>query len=123
FPYTTLFRSDDYLLTNIADKRERISILYDNCRRLWANYFPYAMFVELEDTIYSSIENNHPLSGTQIAAAYLEVLHDYYGGNDSAIYVDEAFGDLPLLDGNSYYGEVVAELGFAMVCAAEVDWL
>ena len=111
---------DEYLIAHVTDKRERISILYDDCRRLWANYFPYAMYVELEEKIYSSIEKNHPLSGKQIAREYLQLLHDYYGGENSMVNVEDEFAHLPLLDGNSYYGEVLAEWGFAMASAASM---
>jgi oligoendopeptidase F len=110
----------DYQLAHTTDKAERIAILYDDCRRSWDNYFPYAIFVELEEEIYAGIETSRPLSGAAIASSYRKLLREYYGDNKETVRVDDSFGELALVEGNTYYGEVLAEWAFAMASAAAI---
>ena len=49
----------------LAPPADRVAILYDNCHRLWARFFQYAIFLDLEREIYASIDRGEPPSGAR----------------------------------------------------------
>jgi oligoendopeptidase F len=112
-------RLDDEMRRHAVSKAERIAILYDDCRRLWSHFFAYAIYVELEHEIYASIESSKPMSGSQIAARYISLLRESF--SPDVLKIDDEFGARVLLDGNAYYGEVLAEWAFARVGAEVVS--
>lgn len=113
-------RFDDELLRRAAPA-DRVAILYDNCHRLWARFFQYAIFLDLEREIYASIDRGEPPSGAQITDRYLALLREYLPPTGVLPRIADDFGAIALLESNAYYGEALPEWAFAMASAAAMS--
>lgn len=64
---------------NLANKEEKIAILYNRIETVKGTLFAQAMFAEFEQEVHSKIENGEILNSEKLGEIYTNLIKKYYG--------------------------------------------
>lgn len=64
---------------NLANKDEKIAILYNRIETVKGTLFAQAMFAEFEQEVHSKIENGEILNSEKLGEIYTNLIKKYYG--------------------------------------------
>ena len=64
---------------NLANKEEKIAILYNRIETVKGTLFAQAMFAEFEQEVHSKIENGEILNSERLGEIYTNLIKKYYG--------------------------------------------
>jgi oligoendopeptidase F len=79
----------DYLLTTIADDRERLALLGNYLEGIKGTVFRQTQFAEFELRMHETVARGQPLTGDNLAALYLDLTKRYYGHDEGVAVVDD----------------------------------
>jgi oligoendopeptidase F len=116
--YASRLLFDDQLLSTTSDREQRIALLRDQLFLLWRNYALLAITAELEQRI---VESKEPLTGSQISAAYLELIRSYFQNPADAVTIDGAYAAHWMTNDQMFYSHT--QVVFPVALAAGAYWV
>jgi len=84
---------DDYLLRNAASQQEQIAYLVSSLDFAWRFYFRWTILAELDTKVQQLIIDGKTPSGRQISQMYLDLLREYFGGEQDKDSLDDIFAE------------------------------
>jgi oligoendopeptidase F len=107
----------------LADARtdaERLSLLGSRLEQLRRTLFHQALFAEFELAIHERAEKGEALTGEKLSAAFLALLRRYYGHDQGACQVDEAYGVAWAAIPHFYYGYYVYQYSTSLIASTAI---
>ncbi len=94
---------DDYLLTRLTDRNDRLALLVEHIQTQVRLAYQYAALAELEEQILGAIEAGRPLTGEEISQAYLTILRRNLGHGQGGVTVEDAFAAQWMTDASAFF--------------------
>jgi oligoendopeptidase F len=82
----------DYVLGQIDDPQERLSILGNQLETFRTTLFRQTQFAEFELKIHELAEKGEALTGEKLTQIYLDILKTYYGHEKGVTVIDDLYG-------------------------------
>ena len=82
----------DYVLKNIKDPQQRLSILGNYLENYRTTLFRQTQFAEFELKIHEAGEKGEALTGDKFSEIYLDILKRYYGHDQGVTVIDSLYG-------------------------------
>jgi len=79
----------DYMLKRITDKSTRLSLLGNYLESIKSTVFRQTQFAEFELRVHEMGLASAPITGSSLAALYLDITRRYYGHEEHIVVVDE----------------------------------
>ncbi len=108
---------DDELLRRTSDPEQQTALLLDQLFLLWRNFALLAVTAELEQRI---VESPGPLTGSQISAAYLQLIRSYFENRAEGVTIDDAYAAHWITNDQMFYSHT--QVVFPVALAAGAYW-
>jgi len=111
----------DYVLREIDDPQQRLSILGNQLETYRTTLFRQAQFAEFELKIHELAEEGNALTGEVLTDVYLDILKTYYGHDQGIAVIDDLYGIEWAYIPHLYYNFYVYQYSTSLCAATAIS--